>query len=267
MRGTGEGLPNTWRGATGVFRAAPQVATALRGWLLALALLLPGPVLAAGFTCAPPPDSGKKDSLDELEEVVITAEQVETDTKDLQAWLRLLVGKYTYEGYVDLCGAGNAQDLRLVTGNSDCIKTGDTPNVQCTVNVRWPTTRGENGAPVLGGSSTLLPAFVIYTLENRHNPEKQLNQWGLMFTQVDNKGVAEWASGTLVGDTFTSKEPCVDILGNCQRVTRITAKPDSDEIAMLVDVRIDDRRVLRQTFLLHRESTGQKGKASGGSSQ
>jgi hypothetical protein len=237
--------------------------TAIRGLILVLALMLSGPVLAAGFTCAPPAESDRKSTLDELEDVVITGKQVETDTKDLQAWLRLLVGKYTYEGYVDLCGKGNARDQRPVTGKSECIASGSTPNVHCTVNVRWPAARGENGAPVRGGVSNLLPASVIYTLENRHIPEMQLNRWGLMFALVDNRGIQEWASGTLVGDTFTSREPCVDMPGNCLKVTRITARPDSNEMSMLVDIRIDDQRVLRQTFLLHRESGIPAGRQSG----
>ena len=240
--------------------------TASRSWILVLALLLPGPVLAAGFTCAQPADSGRKDRLEELEEVIVTAEQARTSTRDLQAWLKLLVGQYTYEGYVDLCGKGNAEDQRPVTGQADCIGAGSTPNVHCTVNVRWPVARGETGEPVLGGVSSLLPAFVIYTLENRYIPERNVNRLGLMFTQVDNNGVAEWGSGELVGDTFTSREPCVGIPGACQKITRITARPNSNEVSMLVDITIGSQRVLRQAFLLHRESNVQKGARSTGSS-
>lgn len=232
--------------------------SSLRFLIALFAMMLSGQVLAAGFTCAPPPDSPKKGTLDELEEVVITGKEVKTETKDLQAWLKLLVGKYTYEGFVDLCGHDQAADLRDVTGKADCVASGSTPNVHCTVDVRWRTTRGENGAPVRGGLSTLQPGLVVYSLENRLDPTIRINRWGLMFTQVDNKGVAEWASGTLVGDTFTSREPCVDIPGNCQKVTRITARPDSNEIAMLIDVRIDNERVLHQAFLLHRESGSRK---------
>lgn len=256
-------LRDCWQTIAGKRFAAPQLGNGFRRLALVLALMLSGPVFAAGFTCAPPADSGKKSALDELEEVVVTGEQVETDTKDLQAWLRLLVGKYTYEGYVDLCGKGNARDQRAVTGNSDCVGVGDTPNVHCTLNVRWPAARGENGAPVRGGVSNLLPASVIYSLENRYIPEMQLNRWGLMFVQVDSKGVAEWASGTLVGDTFTSREPCVDIPGDCRKITRITARPGSNEITMLADIRINDERVLRQGFLLHRESKSPVGERTG----
>jgi hypothetical protein len=225
--------------------------------------MLSGPVLAAGFACAQPPDLGEKNgALVELEEVVVTGAQVKTRTNDLQAWLKLLVGNYTYEGYVDLCGNGNAEDQRPVTGKADCVDFGSTPNVRCGVNVHWPAERGENGAPVLGGVSNLQPAFVIYGLENRYIPEQKIARLALMFTQVDSEGVTEWASGALVGDTFTSREPCVGMPGACQKITRITARPDSDDISMLIDVNIDNQRVMRQAFLLHRESKSQSGRKS-----
>lgn len=256
--------------------------------VLALALMVPVPVLAAGFSCAPAADSGGTVTLPELDEVVVTGQEPVTRTKDLQAWLKLLVGQFTYEGHVDLCGRGNAEDQRPVTGKADCIGSRASPTVHCTVNVRWPEAHGENGLPVLGGVSSLFPAMVSYSLEGRHIPGSgisegafrnavrtgvpigpvQMYRWGLMFTQLDNRGVVEWGSGELVGDTFTSREPCVGIerAGTCQKITRITARPDGSAIAMVVDIRIDSRRVFRQTFLLHREPGSQKGEPSGVSS-
>lgn len=241
--------------------------TAFKGLLLTLAIVLSGPVLAAGFTCAQSPETVERGTLDELDEVVVTAEEATTTTQDLQAWLKLLVGKFTYEGHVDLCGKGNAKDQRPVTGKSDCVASGSTPNVHCTLNVRWPSTRAESGAPVLGGVANLQPAFVIYTLEKRPTRDIRGNLWGLMFTQVDNRGIAEWGSGMLVGDTFTSRESCVDMPGACQKITRITARPGSNEIVIRVDVTMSNERVLRQAFLLHREATANKARPSGGSSR
>jgi hypothetical protein len=239
--------------------------TAMRSLVLVLALMLSGPVLAAGFKCEKPADTGKKSALDELPEVVITGDKVITRTKELREWLKLLVGKYIVEGDVDLCGQGNAKDQRPVSGEADCVAAGENPNVLCTVNVRWPETRGEDGEPVLGGVSSLRPAYVIYSLENRYLPDKQAYQLGLMFTQVDNKGVAEWASGTLVGDTFTSSELCVGIPGSCRKITKITARPESKEIHTDIDIEVDNRRVLHQSFVLHRESKSGDGKPATGS--
>jgi hypothetical protein len=42
--------------------------------------------------------------------------------------------------------------------------------------------------------------------------------------------------------------------GSCQKITQITAGPDSNKISMLVDIEIGRQRALRQSFLLHRES-------------
>jgi hypothetical protein len=79
------------------------------------------------------------------------------------------------------------------------------------------------------------------------------NGWGLIFLQQDSNGDAEWASGELFGNTFHSREPCFDIPGDCHKSKWITARPDSDEISMVVDITIDRQRVLRQSFVLHRK--------------
>jgi hypothetical protein len=260
-----EGLPEMERNAIAGRHAAPRFLAAPVFLVLAFSLALSGPVLAAGFKCEQPAEVVKQDTLDELDEIVVTGEKVTTRARALKEWLRLLEGKFTYEGYVDLCGQGNRTDQRPVRGDADCVGSGDNPNVLCTVNVRWPDARGEDGEPVLGGASTLRPAYVIYSLENRYEPEKQTYHLGLMFTQVDNKGIAEWASGTLVGDTFTSSEPCVGIPGACRKITKITARPESKEIYTQVDVEIDNQRVLHQSFVLRRQSKSADGKRTTGS--
>ncbi len=260
MHRAGEGLPNNWR-TTATFRSC----------VLALSLLLPGPVFAAGLTCPQPvasnvPGSEKQSALDELDEVVVNGGKATDSTADLRAWLKRLVGQYTYEGHVDLCGKGNAVDQRPVTGKADCIGFGAAPNVQCAINVRWPEVRGDNGSPLMGGVSNLSPAMVVYGLEGQWLSRNQTHKWGVMFLQVDNKGVAERASGVLVGDTLTSRAPCVGMPGSCRKITRITAKPDSNDISMLVDFEIDHQQVLRHVFVLHRVSNIQKGERTGASS-
>lgn len=256
----------------GEFVAAMRYGVPFARYALALLLLLSGPAFADGFTCAPITSSSEATALDELEEVVITGRDVKAGKKDLQAWLRRLAGNYTYEGHVDLCGRNNAKDQRPVTGNAVCVGSISTPTVTCTINVKWPEARGENGRPVLGGTSHLLPALVSYSLEARHNSNPAgeaafrdlirtgipgflpTGYWGVIFTQVDNRGIVEWGSGMVLGDTFISKEPCVgvDTNGPCQKITRVTARPNSTGISMSVDINIDNQRVLRQVFLLHR---------------
>jgi hypothetical protein len=239
----------------------------LRRMIIVLVLLVPVPVLAAGFTCAGPTDSGKKGMLDDPKEVVVRVGDATLSGKDMQAWLRLLVGQYTYDGYVDLCGKGNTKDQRPVTGKADCIASGSTPNIHCRVNVNWPPATKENGAPVLGGVSNLAPAEFVFSIETPRPPDfvgKAANGWGLVLVQLDNSGNAEWASGVLVGNTFIARDLCVDIPGDCHKTTRVTVKPDSNEISMLVDIDINSQRVLHQSFLLHRKPKARQGELSTG---
>lgn len=247
-------LPKDGRFGLRVFRAG-SLFTAFRSWVLALTLLLPGSAFATGFTCtqpatpdAPPPILGELAALDE---VLIDGSQPTRRTRDLGAWLKRLEGQYNYEGHVDLCGNGHAADQRPVTGKADCAAlyhysdTEPPTSLYCVIDVRWPEERSENGVSMIGGASHLSPAVVVYGVV----PDLP----GIQFMQIDNKGVATHARGTLVGDTLTTKEPC-GIRGLCQKVTQITARPDSKEIAMLIDVEIDSQRVLHHTFLLHRIS-------------
>ena len=105
-----------------------------------------GTVLASDFTCAKPSRSGEERTLDKLETAV--GVRKESATREMQVWLERLVGQYTVEGYVDLCGQGNPRDQRPITGKVDCIAAGSPPSVHCNVDVGWPPEPGENGAPV-----------------------------------------------------------------------------------------------------------------------
>lgn len=79
---------------------------------------------------------------------------------------------------------------------------------------------------------------------------------GIQFMQLDSKGIATHGSGKLTGDTLVASEPCGP-RDTCRKVTRITARPESDEITMIVDIQIDSRREIRHSFLLHRLSNRQ----------
>jgi hypothetical protein len=232
------------------------------------ALLLPAPLLAANLSCAKPDDAGSR--ADEPEEVSRNARETVSSPKGMQAWLRRLVGQYTIGGYVDLCGKGNLGDRRTVTGEADCIATSAAPDVHCKVNISWPAASGDNGVSVLGSVSNLAPAQFLFSIEipSPGIPMYRgtgINGWGVLLEQVDNKGIGEFASGVLVGETFLATEPCVDLPGNCWKITRITAMPDSDEISMSVEIDIDRQRVSRRDFLLHRRLNGRKAEPLKGS--
>jgi hypothetical protein len=223
------------------------------------------PVPVAGLTCAQPVEPDKKGKQVVPKVDAIDGKGASTDIKVLRAWLLMLAGQYRVEGHVDLCGLGHAADQRPVTGSADCMTSGPIPDVHCKVDVGWPETRAESGTPVLGGVSSFRQAQFVYSLENSGSRGIQVSGWGIQFVQVDNKGKADWASGVLLGDTFTAGELCVGVPGNCQKITRITAKPGSNEIAMLIEIQIDQKPVMRQAFLLHREPKLQQGNRSGGS--
>lgn len=235
--------------------------------ILFLAMLAPLPALAAGFTCAPPAESRQESGTDEPEEVSATASETVSSPKAMQAWLRRLAGRYTYDGYVDLCGKGNSADRRPVKGKADCIVVSPGSDVHCNVSVTWPAATRDNGTPVLGGVSNLAPAQLLFSIEYPITIGRRLyvrgegaNHWGIVVVQVDNKGRGEWASGLLVGDTFLATEPCVDIPGDCHKITRITVLPDSVDISMTVELIMDRQRILRQVFQLKREPNVRKGK-------
>lgn len=228
---------------------------ALREWVLALAMLLPGPVFATGFGCAPLPalDAPAPNTRQsrQMGEIIGMPGQPARQARNLGAWLKRLEGQYTYEGHIQPCNQARAADRRPVTGKADCILDVPEPveaparSVYCLVDVRWSPVRGKDGASMPGSESDLSSAVLIYAV----SPE--LPQ--IQHLRIDNKGATTHAIGRLTGDTLVTREPC-GVPGPCQRVTRITARPNGREISMLVDFEIESRPVLRQAFLLRRVS-------------
>lgn len=199
--------------------------------------------------------SSKAPALEELSEVVVSGEQPTRKAEDLIPWLRRLLGRYTYQGYVDLQGRGKAKDRLNVTGLGTCVGFGAAPGVQCEINVRWPQVRGEDNQPLKGSVSSLDPAMILYGLEP--------DDIGIRYLQVDSRGLAEGAVGLVTGDTATFRTPCVDAPAGCERITRITAIQDSKIIDMQVDTEVDYQLVLRYRFQLYRFAEVQQVTADG----
>jgi len=215
------------------------------GWLIALAAAL----LAANAANAADAASGKSPPLpsapeDELQEIVVSGQKPIHDSQKVIDWLARLVGKFTFDGHVDLHGQGRAEDQQPVHGNGDCVGFGPAPAVNCTISVAWPETHGPNGEEIPGGVSRLNPAMMLYGFEPDHI--------GIRYMLVDDKGTADGALGLMVGDTLVSKTPCVGIPGNCQREVRITAPPDLKTIRMQIDLEMDTQRTLSYVLLMHR---------------
>ena len=188
--------------------------------------------------------SPQSESADDLDEVLVDGRKPSRKPSEIITWMRRLVGQFTYEGNVDLHGKGLTDDLRPVKGRSDCVPFGPAPAVQCEIRVTWPETKGPNGEAILGGTSMLNPAMILYGFEP--------DDLGIRYMLVDSKGIAEPALGLLVGDTLTSKEPCVNVPGTCQKITKITAEPEGKLIEMNIDIERDYKRAISYRFVLHR---------------
>lgn len=180
----------------------------------------------------------------ELDEVLVRGQKAERSRQKVTEWMSRLVGQFTFEGHVDPRGTGSAEDLLAVEGSGTCVGLGLAPAVQCEIRVRWPAPPVEAGRELPGMVSTLDPAMMLFGFEDR--------TFGIVHMLVDSKGMAEPASGLLYGDTLISKEPCVAISGNCQRIVRITASPDLKAVSMNVEIEIDAAKALTWSFTMRR---------------
>lgn len=209
------------------------------GLLVPLACLC-GTVIAADAT-APAAQTDQ-----ELDEVLVTGARVIRRPEKIIAWLNRLVGRFSYEGYVELGGDDASPRREAASGQSKCVPYG--PSVHCTVQVVWPEMRDSNGEALPGGVSTLAPAMVMYGMD--------LNYLNVLSMQVDNRGMADSGVGDLRGDTLTTTTPCADLPGDCKRIARIEARPDGKLIRMQIDIEQDARRVVRHAFVLRRVEPG-----------
>ena len=224
---------------------------ARRSPAISVAPLLPLSILAIRAAKGPPRGAYTQEQLEELDEVLVTSAKASRKPSEIISWMRRLVGQFTYEGHVDLGGRDNPEDQQAVRGKGDCVPFGPAPAVLCEIKVNWPKVRIESGEQIPGGVSNLNPAMILYGFEP--------DELGVRYMQVDSNGIAEPGGvGLIIGDTLTSRAPCVNRPGNCQRVARITAEPDLKVIDMRIDFEVDYRRVLGYRFQLRRVSAPPK---------
>jgi hypothetical protein len=248
------GINGIAAGSQGAVMSRHRSMRAGRDWLFApaMALLLsvgsPATHAASAATRASQPDaaeSGSPAQQDlELGEVLVRGKRIKP-SKDAQAiidWLRRLVGQFRYLGYVELHDASGAPiGRRNVSGVGDCVAFGLAPGVQCTIKVRWPETRGDDGEAIPGGVPTLNPAMVLYGLDP--------DDLGIHYLQVDRNGLADGGLGHLFGDTLTNEGACVAGPDDCTRTTRITAQPDGQLVQMQTDIVQDGQLRARYLFV------------------
>jgi hypothetical protein len=228
----------------------------LRSGIFALLLAVSGTAPAADPAGSPRQQTAPVD--EELDEAVVQGNRLKPtrDPQKIVNWLKLLTGKFRYEGAVEIqVDADRA--TRQAQGSADCTAFGLAPGVHCELRVSWPVVQGEGGAELEGGTSTLLPAMIQYGL-NADNV-------GIRFLLVDNKGLAHYGQGYLVNDTLTTTTPCSDAPGNCQRITRITPGIDGQIVDMQFDIERDFQNTASYRFRLRRQGEAPAGAISGGS--
>jgi hypothetical protein len=224
---------------------------AICGWSIMLSLLLgtaaTGAEAPADNSAAAP--SSQQDSTSrrnqELSEVLVQGKRTKPvrNPQLIIDWMRRLVGQFRYQGYVELHDSNGApRGQQPVTGKGDCVAFGLAPGVQCTIKVNWPEDEVDPGTELLGGVSYLDPAMVLYGLDP--------DELAVHYLQVDNKGVADGGLGYLLGDTMTTRDPCVGIAGDCTRTTKITARPDGQLVQTQIDIERDGQLAVRYLFVM-----------------
>jgi hypothetical protein len=186
---------------------------------------------------------------EELNEVTISAEKPTRKVGELIPFLRRILGQYTVDGKVDLGGQGKPEERWTAVGTGSCVGFGLAPGVQCELNVKWPQIPGPNGEAVMSGIFGMEPMMILYGLEP--------DELGIRYLQVNNKGLAEGATGYMINDTVTFKTPCVNTPPGCQRVTRVTAPSESKVVDFQIDTEIDFKVAARFNFKLRRVANAQ----------
>ena len=121
---------------------------------------------------------------------------------------------------------------------------GVAPGVQCELNVKWPQIPGPNGEAVMSGIFGMEPMMILYGLEP--------DELGIRYLQVNNRGLAEGATGYMIDDTVTFKTPCVNTAPGWQRITGVTARSDNKVVDFQIDTELDYKVAARFNFKLRR---------------
>jgi hypothetical protein len=213
-------------------------------------------------------------------------------TPEPDVWLRRLVGRYNFEGVVEVaynyegfdehkCGPlppdPSKQDnppppaepyCSSIKGKGDCVGIGTGPGVQCILNVGWPDIYVDQGQYNLpGGVAYLDPAMILFGLDPGRS--------AITYLLVDNKGLPEGGPGTISGNRAIFKTSCVNAADlfqrmppppsppeapnyrtsprTCQRTLRIDAKADPKVVHLSMDIEINTDLWTRTEMTLRRD--------------
>ena len=205
-----------------------------RGRIIAGTLLTCAALVACADAIAAPPRAAASAGAEVANPV--------TDVAGISDWLRRLVGRYRFEGSVEVvyshegedyddhrCAPlppkpddnGNLPPLALpycstIRGKGDCVAVGKGPGVQCILDVSWQEFRetiapsddvSKRDAPagsytLPGGTPYLAPSMLLLGLDPA--------QSGIRYLLVDDKGLPEGGVGTIKGNKATLKTSCVN---------------------------------------------------------
>jgi hypothetical protein len=174
---------------------------------------------------------------------------------ELDSWLRRLVGRFAYSGYItnggedSLCDVARRYNPQLVCSNSlsasprpiqgigSCVSIGAGPGVRCLINVEWP--RGLGSVP---WESNLAPATILYGIDPV--------ALGIRYLQVDGQSLAEGTLGYLQNDTASFTVSCANTPKlSCSRVVKIYAPPNENSIELSVTVVLRIGRIIYHMHL------------------
>lgn len=193
-----------------------------------LTTLVLGLLLVAGPVVAQPRDSVVVDEL--------TFTPV-TDVAGMSDWLQRLVGRYKFDGMIQLfgatCDAASASPAcNPIKGLGDCVAVGKGPGVQCILNATWQDlfqVNFESGTATAppGTVAYLDPAMLLLGLDPGASSINNL--------LVNDKGLPEGGLGSIVNVTAKFTTQCVNEPAGCLRVMRIEAKPEASLVYLSVD--------------------------------
>lgn len=192
-----------------------------------------------------------------------------------ELWLGRLVGKYKFEGLVQVVAKGDCGPLppdpakqdqqseappepycRTIKGKGDCAAIGTGPGVQCVLNVYWQDMyetafqKSEADATEVdasptgvfelpGGFSYLDPAMALFGVD----PVKA----EIHYLLVDNKGMPEGGPGAVVGNRATFQTRCVNeatLLAAMKPENFNNRKPDTCLRKIFIDAKPESKVVL-----------------------
>lgn len=108
-----------------------------------------------------------------------------------------------------------AIEIIKLSGKGDCTRIGTGAGVHCVLDFDWPTISPHQ---VTVPESPYAPAMLMYGID----PDAP----GLHYLQVNNRSIAEAASGTLEGNVASFQTSCVNAPPNCVRFVKIIATPE-----------------------------------------